>query len=90
MHLPIGEGIAQGLQDVILTTEIYGFLFDRNVEDVTFVFTPEQLEEYGAILQGINNALVCCFNKAGGKKLTQTLSPAFPPKHEESLCPVMQ
>jgi hypothetical protein len=82
-HFEIGEGIAKGLQEVILTTEIYEFLFDRGV-------TPEQLEEYGAILQGINNALVCCFDKAGGKKLTQMLSPAFPSKHDKSLCPVTQ
>ena len=58
-HFAIGEGIAKGLQEVILTTEISKFLFDRDVEDVAFVFTPEQLEEYGAILQGIDNVFVC-------------------------------
>jgi hypothetical protein len=90
MYLPIGEGITQGLQDVILTTEISEFLFDRDVEDAAFVFTPEQLKEYGAILQGINNAFVCHFNEVAGKKLTKMLSPAFPSKHDKSLCPVTQ
>ncbi len=89
-HFAIGEGIAKGLQEVILTTEISEFLFDRDVEDVAFVFTPEQLEEYGAILQGIDNAFVCRYNEEGGKKLTPTLSPAFPLKHEDSLCLVTQ
>jgi hypothetical protein len=89
-HFVIGEGIAKGLHEVVLTTEISEFLFDRDVEDVAFVFTPEQLEEYGAILQGIDNAFVCCFNEEGGKKLTRTLSPAFPSKHVDSLCPVTQ
>jgi hypothetical protein len=86
----IGEGIAKGLQEVILTAEISEFLFDHDVEDVAFVFTPEQLEEYGAILQGIDNAFVCHFTEEGGKKLTPTLSPAFPSKHADSLCPVLQ
>jgi hypothetical protein len=30
-HFPIGEGIAVGLQEVVLTTEIAKFLFDRDV-----------------------------------------------------------
>jgi hypothetical protein len=89
-HFAIADGIAKGLQELIITTEISEFLFDRDVEDVAFVFTPEQLQEYGAILQGIKNAFVCRFNEAGGKKLTQTLSPAFPSKHADSLCPVLQ
>jgi hypothetical protein len=89
-HFAIGEGIAKGLQEVVLTTEISEFLFDRDVEDVAFVFTPGQLEEYGAILQGIDNAFVCRFDEEGGQKLTKTLSPAFPSKHDDSLCPVMQ
>jgi hypothetical protein len=62
-HFAIGEGIAKGLKEVILTTEISEFLFDRGVEDVAFVFTPGQLKEYGAILQGIDNAFVCHFNE---------------------------
>jgi hypothetical protein len=89
-HFAIAEGIAKGLQELIITTEISGFLFDRDVEDVALVFTPEQLEEYGAILQGIDNAFICRFNEAGGKKLTQMLSQAFPSKHADSLCPVLQ
>jgi hypothetical protein len=39
-----GEGIAKGLQEVVLTTEISEFLFDRDVEEIAFVFTPEQLD----------------------------------------------
>jgi hypothetical protein len=58
-HFPIGEGIAVGLQEVVLTTEIVELLFDQDVQEVAFVFTPLQLEEYGAILQGIDNAFVC-------------------------------
>jgi hypothetical protein len=77
-YFPIGEGIGQGLHEVILTTEISEFLFDRDVEEVAFLFTPEQLEEYGAVLQGIDNAFVCRFNQKGFKKVvTKTLSPAF-------------
>jgi hypothetical protein len=49
-YFPIGEGIGQGLHEVILTTEISKFLFDRDIEEVAFVFTPKQLEEYGAVL----------------------------------------
>jgi hypothetical protein len=70
-HFSIGEGLAKGVQEVVLTTEISEFLFDRDVEDVAFVFTPGQLEEYGAILQGIDNAFVCRFDKEGGNKLTK-------------------
>jgi hypothetical protein len=89
-HFSIGEGLAKGVQEVVLTTEISEFLFDRDVEDVAFVFTPGQLEEYGAILQGIDNAFVCRFDEEGGNKLTKTLSPAFPSKHDDALCPVTQ
>jgi hypothetical protein len=90
-HFAIGLGIAIGLQEVILTTKISEFLFDRDVAEVAFVFTPEQLEEYGAILQGIDNAFVCRFDLKGQKKLiTRTLSPAFPSQHQDSVCPVTQ
>jgi hypothetical protein len=90
-YLPIGEGIGQGLHEIILTTEISEFLFDRDVEEVAFVFTPEQLEEYGAVLQGIDNAFVCRFNQKGFQKVvTKALSPAFPSKHADLLCPVTQ
>jgi hypothetical protein len=90
-YLPIGGGIGQGLHEVILTTDISEFLFDRDVVAVAFVFTPEQLEEYGAVLQGIDNAFVCRFNQKGSKNVvTKTLSPAFPSKHVDSLCPVKQ
>jgi hypothetical protein len=44
-HFAIGEGIAEGRQEVILTTEISEFLFDHDVDDVAFVFTPEQLKD---------------------------------------------
>jgi hypothetical protein len=53
MYIPIGEGIAQDLHEVILMTKISEFLFDRDAQEVAFVFTPDQLEEYGAFLQGI-------------------------------------
>jgi hypothetical protein len=33
-HLAIGEGIATGLQEVVLTTEISEFLFDSDIEEV--------------------------------------------------------
>jgi hypothetical protein len=90
-YLPVGKGLGLGLHEVIPTTKISKFLFDRDVEDVAFVFTPDQLEEYGAVLQGIDNAFVCCFNWKGLKKVvTKTLSPAFPSKHDNLLCPVKQ
>jgi hypothetical protein len=47
--IAIGEGIAKGLQEIVFTTEISEFLFDRDVEDVAFIFTPEQLKEYGSL-----------------------------------------
>ena len=90
-YFPIGEGIGQGLHEVILTTEISEFLFDHDVKEVAFVFTPKQLEEYGAVLQGIDNAFVCRFNQKGFKKVVRkTLSPVFPSKHDGLLCPVTQ
>jgi hypothetical protein len=90
-YYPIGKGISQGLHEVILTTEISEFLFDRDVKEVAFVFTPEQLEECGAVLQGIDNALVFCFNQKGLKKvMAKTLLPVFPSTHDDLLCPVTQ
>jgi hypothetical protein len=75
-YFPIREGIGPGLHEVILTTEISKFLYDHDIaEEVAFVFTTKQLEEYGAVLQGINNAFVCHFNKKGLKWLvTKALS----------------
>jgi hypothetical protein len=90
-YFPIGKGLGLGLHEVILTTEISEFLLDCDIEEVAFVFTPNQLEENGAVLQGMDNAFVCCFNQKGLKKVvTKTLSPAFPSKHDNLLCPVTQ
>jgi hypothetical protein len=88
-YFPIREEIGQGLHEIILTTEISKFLFDLKVEEVAFVFIPEQLEEYRAILQGIDNTFLCCFNQKGLKKVvTKTLLSVFPSKHDNLLCPV--
>jgi hypothetical protein len=87
-YYAIGEGIAKGLQEIVITEEISEFLFDRDIEDVAFVFNPEQLKQCGTILQVVDNAFICRFIEMGRKKLT--LSPAFPSKHEDSLCPVTQ
>jgi hypothetical protein len=42
-HFAIGEGIAKGLQEVVLTTEISAFLFDHDVEEVAFVLLKKLL-----------------------------------------------
>jgi hypothetical protein len=56
--ITIGEGCH--IKELVLTSKTIEILFDKNTYDLAFVFTPEQLQRYGALLQGIDNAYVCC------------------------------
>jgi hypothetical protein len=55
---PIKEGLGKNLHEVVLSSKTSIFLFDRDVYDIAFVFTPFKLFKRGAILQGINNVFV--------------------------------
>jgi hypothetical protein len=56
---PIKDGLGKNLQEVVLTADTADFHFDRDVYDMAFMFTTDELERRGAILQGINNVFVC-------------------------------
>ncbi len=55
----IAEGEGRHIKELVLTSKTIEILFDKTVYDLAFVFTPQQLKRYGALLQGIGNAYVC-------------------------------
>jgi hypothetical protein len=56
---PIKDGFGKNLHEVVLTSNIVLFYFDRDVYDIAFLFTVVELSRRGAILQGIKNVFVC-------------------------------
>jgi hypothetical protein len=55
-HFAIGEGIGNGLQEVILTTNISEFLFDHDVEDVALA-----MPSYVASTRRVGRSKQRCF-----------------------------
>jgi hypothetical protein len=79
-----GEG--RHIKELVLTSKTIEILFDKNAYDLAFVFTPEQLQRYGALLQGIDNAYVCRRTEHD-EDANQHLVP-FPSKDKPQLCPI--
>ena len=85
---PIKDGLGKNLQEVVLTSDTADFHFDRDVYDIAFMFTTDELARRGAILQGIDNVFVCRYYNDEKEVQDGELFP-FPSMIKEE-CPVPQ
>jgi hypothetical protein len=56
---PIEDGMGKNLQEAVLTCKTAEFHFDRDVDDIAFLFTTFELVRRGAILIGKENLGLC-------------------------------
>jgi hypothetical protein len=89
-YYPINNGFGKYLNEVVLTFETATFLFDKQVDDIAFVFTPAELDRRGLVLQGVDNVYICRFCTTGTTiKEDDFCFVPFPSMYRES-CPVLQ
>jgi hypothetical protein len=82
----IAEGEGRHIKELVLTSKTIEILFDKTVYDLAFVFTPQQLKRYGALLQGIGNAYVC--RRTEDDTDANAYLVPFPSKDKPELCPL--
>ena len=58
---PITDGLGKCLREIVSTLSQTQVKITQ-ISNLAFVFSPEKLEELGAVLQGITNAFVCRFS----------------------------
>jgi hypothetical protein len=66
--IPCLSGIAQDTAEVFQTDEYHDILVGH-ITNISFVFSPSEMERNGYVIQGISNAFVCRYQADGNLKV---------------------
>jgi hypothetical protein len=78
--IPSLSGIAQDTAEVYQTDE-YHDITCGDITNITYVFSPSEMERNGYVIQGISNAYVCRYQADGNLKVYNYCFPTNVPNH---------
>jgi hypothetical protein len=78
--IPCLSGIAQDTAEVYQTNEYFNVQCG-DIKNISYVFSPSEMEQNGYVIQGISNAFVCRYQADGNLKVSNYCFPTDVPNY---------